>query len=335
MRKAVFGVQNSERQSNKDFYEEKLSGRFYETKNRLSWECEENPPLNSGPCDSKTQEVGDGLSGLFKWELSSSYDEQQQKGLQIRYHCRMCGQPKHNHICPMLQSLQRSIGVMVYPTLNAFTASEPGQLAPSLSDMNNFIASPDTNWASEKTPSRFPISESMKRIDGEGKNPLHYVTPDAIIRSSANSNETSPDCFNAQRIRKHHQIDKKDSYDHDDVKCVSIKSAHFMFHEMDLKPEQYRIAHVKRSHGSYIYPEIPLPYAQRKQLSDFLLTLSSTCSQLRDECASVLQEGREKGMWDLAVAELITQVIVLFNCHACDVRLDGLSNYLRTFGISC
>ncbi len=53
--------------------------------------------------------------------------------------CKLCGKPKQNHDCPNLLSLQRSIGITVYPALNAFTAHEPGVLTPALSQMNNFV----------------------------------------------------------------------------------------------------------------------------------------------------------------------------------------------------
>ena len=78
-----------------------------------------------------------------------------------------------------------------------------------------------------------------------------------------------------------------------------------------------------------------MPYLQRKRLSDNLFSLSKEVSQLTDECALVLREAREKDMWDVAVAELMTQVIVVMRCPKGDRRLDGLSNYLLTLGFAC
>eukprot|EP00957_Ditylum_brightwellii_P135897 10365647-Ditylum_brightwellii.AAC.1 len=108
---------------------------------------------------------------------------------------------------------------------------------------------------------------------------------------------------------------------------------------MDLKPEQYRIV-TPSSAGSmeptaYTYPALPLPYAQRKRLSDNLFAMSKEIPQLTDECALVLREAREKDMWDVAVAQLMTQVVVVVHCPEGDNRLDGLRQYLLTLGIAC
>jgi hypothetical protein len=130
-------------------------------------------------------------------------------------------------------------------------------------------------------------------------------------------------------------IDRQRSRELEDVNGIT-HNTHFMSLEIDLKAEQYRLARVERSDDSYVYLPIPIPFSQRKQLSEYLLNLSTShSSALRDECATVLNEGRQRDMWDLAVAELLTQVLVLIHCHASDVRLDGLSIHLRTMGISC
>ena len=86
---------------------------------------------------------------------------------------------------------------------------------------------------------------------------------------------------------------------------------------VELRPEQFRMItpSKSRSSGAFTYPSLPLPYAQRKRLSDNLFALSKDVPQLTDECAVVLREAREKDMWDLAVAELMTQVIVIIHCH--------------------
>ena len=369
MRKVIYsveaGAQGSRTKSSKKFYLENLPKRYKESENHLSWECEENPPLRDGDDSSLSGNLGESskspanvtalkASDDSKHELPQSdpvvtSEEEQQPNsdsfsspsrelMQIRYRCRMCGQLKYNHTCPMLRSVQRSIGVMVYPALNAFIASEPGLLAPPLSEMNNFTGSFDTSSFPEKTPSRFTMDDQTKRMEGDDKTPSHYVTPDAIMKGNINSTEFAGHFNNSQRVVKQQQQQKgrqaTTSYTYD-LNNNSYENNHLISSEMDLKPEQFRIAHLESSQDSYIYPAVPLPYSQRKQLSDFLLTISSSCTQLRDECALVLQQGRERGMWDLAVAELITQVIMLYYCHACDVRLDGLSNYLRSMGISC
>ena len=42
-----------------------------------------------------------------------------------------------------------------------------------------------------------------------------------------------------------------------------------------------------------------------------------------------------KNMWDLAIAELLTQLIVALYCQEGDRCLDGLQNYLLYLGVSC
>lgn len=107
---------------------------------------------------------------------------------------------------------------------------------------------------------------------------------------------------------------------------------------MELKPEQFRMVTQSKSRKvaeGYVYPSLPLPYAQRKRLSDNLFSLSNDVPKLTDECAQVLREAREKDMWDLAVAELMTQVIVIIHCNERDFRFEGLRQYLLTLGIAC
>ena len=106
---------------------------------------------------------------------------------------------------------------------------------------------------------------------------------------------------------------------------------------VDLKPEQFRIITPTKKipQDAYTYPPLPLPYAQRKRLSDNLFALSKEVPQLTDECAVVLREARERDMWDLAVAELMTQVVVIIHCNGDDSRFEGLRHYLLTLGIAC
>ena len=107
---------------------------------------------------------------------------------------------------------------------------------------------------------------------------------------------------------------------------------------MELKVEQFRVvtpSKVLSAPEAFCYPSLPLPYAQRKRLSDNLFALSNEVPKLTDECAQVLREAREKDMWDLAVAELMTQVIVIIHCADGDGRFEGLRQYLLTLGIAC
>ena len=107
---------------------------------------------------------------------------------------------------------------------------------------------------------------------------------------------------------------------------------------MELKPEQFRMvtaSKITSQPDAFTYPALPLPYAQRKRLSDNLFSLSKEVSQLTDECAACLREAREKDLWDLAVAELMTQVVVVVHCQDGDARFEGLRRYLLTLGIAC
>lgn len=64
-----------------------------------------------------------------------------------------------------------------------------------------------------------------------------------------------------------------------------------------------------RQLSHFEYPTIPLPYCMhRKKLSDNLFDLSKEWPVLKEECAIMLRQARK--MWDVAVAELLTQLIV-------------------------
>jgi len=114
---------------------------------------------------------------------------------------------------------------------------------------------------------------------------------------------------------------------------------------MDLRPEQFRAVTPRTiasrtgstsdPPGKYCYPQLPLPYKQRKGLSDNLFSLSKDVLNLTDECAVVLKEAREKDTWDLAVSELMTQVIIVLHCPLGDSGFEGLRSYLMTLGIAC
>lgn len=332
-------------------YEEDLPSRYYESESRLSWEFEENPPVEvplvdeteidateSGQTSVKTEQ------DITKDDKGNSEDDQYclsvngdgdgastEKGsaspqAKMRYRCKLCGQPKQNHRCPYQQALARSIGTMVYPAVNAFTADEPGMIAAPLSEMNNFVDVQKDG--SETSPTR-PTPDRMRRIStvsGGPMIPLAQVTP-----------ETMRPHPRQPRSSSNRHINKKRMYSQ--MKGGSTDQGDLLFVEaMELKPEQFRIVSQPKSRKSadaYVYPALPLPYAQRKRLSDNLFSLSNEVPKLTDECAQVLREAREKDMWDLAVAELMTQVIVIIHCSDRDYRFEGLRQYLLTLGISC
>ena len=369
-------------------YDEALPGRYYENDNRLSWEFEENPPIEEGVAEDREESPGvkkeeDGETEE-KSKTNSSDDGEDEEGHadagdassqaeqesgkktptqsgagndqpKMRYRCKLCGQPKQNHTCPYQQSLARSIGTMVYPAVNAFTSAEPGILAPALSEMNNFIGSAESVSSAEASPSR-PTPDRMRRLGQGLPSSSAQVTPESLRGTTRGANSPSTISSggatpqrnrtpgssrrrvreigsrftpgsSARKKRSHAQMGG--SEDQGDLLFVEAT---------DLKPEQFRIVTQSKAVNSptaFTYPALPLPYAQRKRLSDNLFSLSKEVPQLTDECASVLREAREKDLWDLAVAELMTQVVVVVHCQDGDSRFDGLRRYLLTLGISC
>jgi hypothetical protein len=367
-------------------YDEMLPGRYYENDNRLSWEFEENPPIEDSTkaeeeeAEEAKKEEGDdksksGSEPDGKGAHTDTGDSNSQSGEggkkiptnaeqpKMRYRCKLCGQPKQNHTCPYQQSLARSIGAMVYPAVNAFTSSEPGILAPALSEMNNFISGSDSVSSTEDSPSR-PTPDRMRRIPQGIPSSTAQVTPESLrgtprganspisamsagtatpqrnrtpgsstrrrhdMRSRYTMNST-PGSTSSRKKRSHSQMGGENSEDQGELLFVEAT---------DLKPEQFRMVTQSKfvnSPQAFTYPALPLPYAQRKRLSDNLFSLSKEVPQLTDECASVLREAREKDLWDLAVAELMTQVVIAVHCTDGDSRFEGLRRYLLTLGISC
>ena len=72
-----------------------------------------------------------------------------------------------------------------------------------------------------------------------------------------------------------------------------------------------------------------------KRLGDTLFAMSQDIPNVYEEVSSILRDARMRGMWDLAVAELLTQLVVGLYCQEGDRRLDGLQQYLLHHGISC
>jgi hypothetical protein len=245
---------------------------------------------------------------------------------------------------------------MVYPAVNAFTSDEPGVLAPALSEMNNFIgAGGDSVSSDQGSPSR-PTPDRMRLLNASGSlvgtstaqvtpeslrgtprgvtSPAPYSTPQRQgVRSSAtpgsvvsSSRKSIPSSVRSKK-RSHAQLNGE----------VGTQDDLLFVEPMDLKPEQFRMVTPSKAMNhpdAFTYPALPLPYAQRKRLSDNLFSLSKEVPQLTDECAAVLREARERDLWDLAVAELMTQVVVVVHCHDGDMCFEGLRRYLLTLGIS-
>jgi len=267
----------------------------------------------------------------------------------MKYRCKLCGQPKQNHTCPYQQSLQRSIGTMSYSAVNAFAANEPGQVAPPLSEMNNFIGGQDMDQQTlQMTPSR-PRSAASGRDSISTNSHANTVTPDhgstKLHRdSSMSSDSQSPIMSNIKveavtshsddrqkrRTAVYSTLQKSRSRD-------TSNDALFV-DKMEIQTEQFRVVTPSANTSEvsrYKYPTLPLTYGQRKKMSDSLFNLSKEVQGLTDECADVLRDARETDSWDLAVAELITQIIVVIHCPRGDNTLQGLQRYLLTLGISC
>lgn len=377
----------------KSKYDELLPGRYYENENRLSWEFEESPPVETGGegCISEKEvvtdenekdenvESDDSSRGLTSSPLSQGDDKQrdsptsdgekksnggspQNDQPKMRYRCKLCGLPKQNHTCPYQQSLQRSIGVMIYPAVNAFASSEPGMLAPTLTDMNNFVSNGGEPSSNEPSPSR-PTPDRPRRNGVTMTTPTSSapnVTPETM-RSSMSSASSNTNSVQRTPLRSPTSVQRKlcgsnlsggaamgrrvgtgsppGSNGRKRSRGQMCGEEDLLFVETsELKPEQFRIVTPSKSipcNDAFTYPSLPLPYAQRKRLSDNLFALSKEVNQLTDECAVVLREAREKDMWDLAVAELMTQVVVVIHCHDNDNRFEGLRHYLLTLGIAC
>ena len=293
--------------------------------------------------DSSVQEDGD----------DSKKEPGQADQPKMRYRCKLCGQPKQNHTCPYQQSLARSIGTMIYPAVNAFTSAEPGVLAPALSEMNNFIGSGESVSSAETSPSR-PTPERIRMLNAVVASSSAQVTPESLRTARAsNSPISSVSIATPQRSRTPGSGGRRLLRNQNRYLGVGTpgsvrkKRSHAQMEEQgdllfveatELKPEQFRIITSSKAlskPGAFTYPSLPLPYAQRKRLSDNLFSLSKEVPHLTDECAAVLREAREKDMWDLAVAELMTQVVIVVHCPDGDTQFDGLRRYLLTLGISC
>ncbi len=371
-------------------YDEQLPSRYYENENRLSWEFEESPPVENavdddgggserGDDSNKANYSGKGGQSSKNKKLKTEGEDLEKVGSsseggknvtspsplgdqpKMRYRCKLCGQPKQNHTCPYQQSLQRSIGIMIYPAVNAYTAVEPGHLAPALSDMNNFITPGGDSIASGETSPSRASPDRMRRITQPPQvTSGNQVTPETL-RSAAQANSPSSTLSTGsgtpQRFRTPGSTNRK-ARGHFSSKGVTPTSTgnrkkrpyvqfsggnedqtDLLFMEsIELKPEQFRIVTPSNATclpDAFVYPSLPLPYAQRKRLSDNLFALSKEVPQLTDECAVVLREAREKDLWDLAVAELMTQVVVIIHCPEGDPRFEGLRQYLLTLGIAC
>ena len=246
---------------------------------------------------------------------------------------------------------------MVYPAVNAFTASEPGRLTKPLREMNNFVS-----YDSDKGS---PTS-GLPHLEGTVNNmPLRitHVTPEIKTRSviqspqsslSTQSLEISPpptnkagedktNCLGISRENPKKRAHKFLSRNEPDGLVGIHRYGAPLADTLTLRPEHYRAVsqkprgedHPFEKASAFQYPHVPLSFTERKRLSDALFLLSKEIPNMSREVANLLRNAREHDEWDLAVAEILTQVVVGLYCAEGDHRLDGLQQYLLRLGISC
>lgn len=344
-------------------YEDRLRQRYIANGNHISWDVEEDPPVEPSDANQARNEILAHMntSGVGKTDPQASPRASSNKPFssqhplspyssivevssngtdppRMKYRCKLCGQPKQNHSCPYRQSMQRSLGVTVHPAVNSFTAHEPGALTVALSEMNNFV-SYDSDHGSHEHSRTAPVPLGLeKHRHSHASVTPETFRPDGVILSphSSLSNRTpSPTAEvdakdGGSRKRNHSDMETEEKLSHD----TSVP----FIEEVPLRPEQYRAVTQSKNPqplGAYKYPPIELTPVERQRLSDTLFVLSREIPNLTEECSSILNEARTKDKWDLAVAELLTQLVVGLYCQEGDRCLDGLQNYLLCLGISC
>lgn len=304
-------------------YKEPIPERYFEDENRLSWEIEDNPPI----------EVSD-----YDDDAAVERPSRGKAGADDKSLCQNCGACQLKHDCPFKSSLQRTIGVMVYPAVNAFTATEPGMITPALSDMNNFVdrkksLPQSTPGKSHHDPSTIRTNSFPPMVSPDSVRPGSHTSRRSSVLANRKTPQRSVNYAGGAWISN--QSPRKVS---SGTKSDNSSNGLLFVDVQELRPEQYRIVARKKrkiSSNRYLYPALPLPYVQRKRISNAMFEMSKSIPGLTDECASVLGEARRKDAWDFAVAQLMTQVIVVTHCSVEDGRLDGLSKYLLTLGIAC
>lgn len=362
-------------------YGEGLRNRYFLSGNHISWEIEENPPVELSEEDHSrrnfivnmntssgsyptTGVVGSSSSNQSaersQWPSTNTLSpalfsvvEMTSSGTEppkMKYRCKLCGQPKQNHNCRYRQSMQRSIGITVHAAVNSYTAHEPGDLTPALSEMNNFV-SYDSDHGESETP---------KAASLPPRTPRHHrfhmsITPETSFQSAGallspqsslstrtpSPETTSPPHRLTEARNSTRQADGNGTSclkrSHSEMETETALSAFSPFIEaVPLRPEQYRaVTSSKIPEGAFQYPTVPLSYFERKKLVDTLFVLCRYIPNLTDECSSILCDARMRGLWDLAVAEMLAQVVVAIYCQEDDRRLDGLQQYLIYLGISC
>lgn len=314
----------------REAYEKTLRQQYFEHGDRLSWDVQANLPLTLDGGD-ETFDDGDAFR-------------------RSENRCKKCNRIKEGgHVCPYSSTLQRSIGVMVYPSANAHVADEPGMLATALCEMNNFIAIKSGSFENgvsvsrEKTPVIFsdgtielPSAKIVANSDA-----CSYVDVSPFRKRTL----LAPATIFCKPIDDRRSDEEEGREDKQAEGVVSQQSGgeDLLFQpKMEITLDQYRAVTptddnaINNESRDFIYPQVPLTFTQRKSMSDALFSLCNKVPKLTDECAMVLTEARKRDEWDLAVAELMTQVICVLQCSPLkDYKLEGLRRYLLTLGIVC
>ncbi len=373
-------------------YRNQFHNRYFVGDHGVSWEVEENPPIaisvdnadsiqsrnRSGSRNSETTHAGipksptltsipkqddtshkqamQNESFLVCQPISSHVSRIQLNQLQqqkMKYRCKLCGQPKQNHVCPYRKSLVRTLGIMVCPAVNAYNSAEPGVLSPPLSEMNNFVpygrGDRSCDFDNEVSPREHTLSSSYIVTPGGSRN-------DRVGRHhspATSSSSTSPhnDSRQHQKKQQRGQMPPKNLWQQQKPSLEFRQQPLFM--TLALRPEHYRAVTSRAPYrngsssgkvvderddkeevGSYKYPQVPLTFLGRKRLADTLFYLSQSIPSVTADVASLLRMARERDEWDLAVSEVLTQVVVCIYCSDGDYRLDGLKNYLLKIGIA-
>lgn len=338
------GASRDSKKPKLDVYEETLSSRYYENCGRLSWDVEESAfedrKFCLGVTDShsdfnydaseyasnlETTNGSDDNGFLYGNDSSeSSSTSEEEDCCKTKYRCKLCGKPKQNHECSYQQALERSIGTMVYPSLNAFECEEPGRLAPVLSDMNNFT---DLIDVAEENADR-----KLQSMDvGSGREAITSVKKQTKFDWKRSDTDGENCVLNVGSKRK--------LFTSSDTKSDFVRNELFL-KKTPIRIEQYKtvtdISHKNETvtERNFRYPTVPLTMAHRTSMSKFLFDLCQQVDGLTEICTEVLSKAGETESWDLVVAELITQSLVIIHCPPEDQKLDGLRNYLLTIGIS-
>jgi hypothetical protein len=358
-------------------YENTMHSRYRMKGSEIQWDVEENPPIEIHCTSSSDESLTEAKKAKRTESRAESENGHQQmlcsnnsttpshgtkspagshtsrssrsaaaaanNSNKMKYHCKRCGQLKQNHICPYRQPLQRSIGIMVYPAVNSYTAAEPGTIAAPLDKMNNFVSydesaedqptispksSSDNNYC-HSTFSKFPRASFFPSA----------ITPESCQQSGLLQSPQSSLSIQSSEDREERGVKRTLGLVRPTNSDGGVSSSLLFVETVALKPEHYRAVTPPSEQGDgaalYDYPSIDVSFAERKRLSDTLFYLSKGIPSVMDDCAVALRDARQNFDWDLAVSELLTQVVVGLYCTEGDSHLNGLQQYLLSLGVSC